>query len=411
MINHVETKTSTVLYLIHRTGGGTPAVSLELAKSLATYQKSLAVVTSPEYVTLEDWTTGKPFILLKWFRKEKTSPTSQNNDEYSLWLEYVLDQYKVDLVHVRHTYQESLPALARVLKKSKLPVVLSIHDYYYACPRVNFVNKNNQFCDGLCDVKSNDCSAAVSPHRKAIFSPENRSKEITLATWRNSSQKLIDVSNVLVFPTKDSQNRFSRVMHRTTAPKTVISHGRTFSASWFPFRKQRQPGPIRIALMANWAPHKGIEYIRRAMKIAGADIEWHVFGEDSSVFSDVAVVHGSYSRNELPLLLENVDPDYSGFFSICAETFSHSLSESWRLGIPVLVSDIGAPMERVQEFGGGYVVDHNNPEDMVNRVLGIDEIEYSKLRESVSLAAQSLQSADQMAQNYFNLYSTLLGKK
>ena len=163
--------------------------------------------------------------------------------------------------------------------------------------------------------------------------------------------------------------------------------------------------------MANWAPHKGIEYVRSAMEISGADIEWHVFGEGSSMFSDVAVVHGSYNRNDLPLLLENVDPDYSGFFSICAETFSHSLSESWKLGIPVLVSDIGAPMERVKEFGGGYVVDRNNSEDMVNMILRIDEIEYSKLRESVLLAAQSLQSADQMAQNYLNLYSTLLGKK
>ncbi|MDD3984506.1 MAG: hypothetical protein PHY59_01120 [Methanobacterium sp.] len=52
-------------------------------------------------------------------------------------------------------------------------------------------------------------------------------------------------------------------------------------------------------------------------------------------------------------MVNKIKPSFIGIFSICPETYSHTLTEAWTCGIPVLATEIGALKERIIKNGGG----------------------------------------------------------
>ena len=50
------------------------------------------------------------------------------------------------------------------------------------------------------------------------------------------------------------------------------------------------------------------------------------------------------------------DLDLGLILSTWPETYSYVLSEYWSAGVPVLAYDIGAPAERILQFGNGILV-------------------------------------------------------
>ena len=107
-----------------------------------------------------------------------------------------------------------------------------------------------------------------------------------------------------------------------------------------------------------------------------------------------------------------IRPAFVGVFSIWAETYSHTLSEAWAAGMPVLVTDLGAPEERVRAHGGGWVLDHLDPERAYERILAIadDGTEYRRVL--AQTGTHSIRTRDAMADDYDRLYrSTLLSRR
>src|SRR5262249_5747384 len=68
-------------------------------------------------------------------------------------------------------------------------------------------------------------------------------------------------------------------------------------------------------------------------------------------------IHGPYRTDDLNDLIEHYRVKLTVFPSAGPETFSFTLSESWRAGCPVIVPAIGALAERTRATGAGWVVD------------------------------------------------------
>jgi glycosyltransferase involved in cell wall biosynthesis len=117
-------------------------------------------------------------------------------------------------------------------------------------------------------------------------------------------------------------------------------------------------------------------------------------------------VHGPYQRDQFALRMREVRPAFVGIFSIWAETYAHTLSEAWAAGLPVLVTNLGAPKERVERHGGGWVLDHTDPARAYARILEIcgDEDEYQRVRSQPGTAG--IRSVAAMADDYDRLYRT-----
>jgi hypothetical protein len=85
-------------------------------------------------------------------------------------------------------------------------------------------------------------------------------------------------------------------------------------------------------------------------------------------------VHGRYDSRDLPALLQHYRARLVLFPSAGPETFSYTLSEAWRAGMPALVPPIGALAERVSASGAGWVLTDDEWRDdvrMLDRLVAL----------------------------------------
>jgi hypothetical protein len=119
--------------------------------------------------------------------------------------------------------------------------------------------------------------------------------------------------------------------------------------------------PLRVAFLGYVPPHKGSLIIEQAIKhrrlSCGAALEWHVIGKLFLDAGDKVVQHGEYQRRELLEKIKAAAPHLVAILSICPETYCLTLDEAWNAGVPVIVSPLGAPPERMLESGAGWVLE------------------------------------------------------
>ena len=77
------------------------------------------------------------------------------------------------------------------------------------------------------------------------------------------------------------------------------------------------------------------------------------------------------------------------------------------MGIPVLVSNLGALKERVLKNGGGWLIDINNMEKSYNKIISIiNNVEEYKLKQNV-IKDIPLISTETMSYEYLKIYGAL----
>jgi glycosyltransferase involved in cell wall biosynthesis len=164
-------------------------------------------------------------------------------------------------------------------------------------------------------------------------------------------------------------------------------------------------------------PSKGIELILdllRRNRDAGNPIEFHLLGQKSrDVQPEVlgAVYHGPYQRDELAEHIRAIGPAVSLIPSLSPETYCHVLTESWAMGLPVLVSDIGTLRERVLKHGGGWLLPVGDTEQWFAKMRGLadDRKGYEAALEEIRKI--EFPTIDSMAEKYDAIYKHLLARR
>jgi hypothetical protein len=84
------------------------------------------------------------------------------------------------------------------------------------------------------------------------------------------------------------------------------------------------------------------------------------------------LVHGRYTPNDFPALMDYYKVKLVVYPSAGPETFCYTLSETWQAGRPALVPPFGALAERMQKHGAGWVMNDEewaDEEQMLRRIL------------------------------------------
>lgn len=393
-----------VMYVIHRSGGGTPATNRDLLGELVEHQDSILLEASIDSVRLYKFESSEFKLLTTWTTDVPFTVTDTWRADYAAFVARILMGYNVELIHVRHLINQPLTTVPTVAKLLDIPLVLSTHDFYYVCPTVHLLDESKKFCGGKCTPGLGTCTlptpfVAAAPDLKHNWVDE----------WKRRSGTVLDIAAKTIATTPSAAGIYNANYPQYADKLKLIEHGRDMSEIGTISREQgRAPGPLRIMLPANWDPHKGTDLVREVIQLTGSAIEWHAFGKRSQDFADIAIGHGEYSRENLESLVQEVDPDFIGIFSIWAETYSHTVTEAWALGIPLIVTDIGAPADRVREHGGGIIVPLE-AYSTASRLLALsqDRPRWEGLRNSVPRS--SIRSATTMGQDYLELYSELIG--
>ncbi len=113
-------------------------------------------------------------------------------------------------------------------------------------------------------------------------------------------------------------------------------------------------------------------------------------------------------RADYPQLVAQIRPSLAAILSITPETWSHTLTEAWGVGLPVLVTDLGASAERVRAQGGGWVVPAGDAAAALAELVRITEDSEEFSQRAAEAGRTSWDSTASMAAEYLELYRTVL---
>ena len=292
-----------------------------------------------------------------------TGPRSHDRHLYGaaesrLLLERVLVEERPDVVHV-HQVLFLDPRLPDTARRLGAAVVVTLHDYYFACPLLHLRQADGSDCDG--PRGGLECASAC-------FAPEGPGAVARWTLRASYYRRLLETADLVLAPSHYVADRMEELMALPVAP---LSHGLQRPAD--PRERYATPderGRLVLAVCGTIVPHKGIDVLVGALielgpafgpvelRIAGA-VGSHVYADhlrDALGGMDWVDARflGPYAPDDLDWILEDVDALVVP--SVWAETFSLVAREALLRGVPAIVSDRGAPSEAIVDGENGLVV-------------------------------------------------------
>jgi glycosyltransferase involved in cell wall biosynthesis len=264
---------------------------------------------------------------------------------------------KPDVVHIHHWIRLT-NNLAQVAAELKIPVVISLHDLYATCPRCFRLIPEGKHCDQPLGIEP--CRPCV-PRWKwqddeeivqgiALYK-ETLLEELSLAAAVLTPHRKVSelVARTLGFPLERMEAAGlcyePRLGKRPQPPEIPPGEGE----------------PLRLGCWGVFARHKGLHVLLQALHCLAASGApphvLHLFGK---------IVPDRLER-EMRDLVEGLPVTFHGVYSLeqiaaarlhlavipspCFETFCFVLDEAHELGLPVVVSDLGALSARAGPGG------------------------------------------------------------
>lgn len=237
--------------------------------------------------------------------------------------ETILSAFRIDLVHVHHIASLSLDIFF-CAHEMGIPIIASVHDFYYICPTAFLLDANLRFCFGKID--SEICAQCVQKHKESVGG------KISIEEWRKENYTALSLCETIVFPSESAKQMFIRIYPTLIDKACVITHGVALDNrenEYETFRKTRKPiisndiyvnvestfnKKIASESLSGWAVYNGINsdcitvYVRllfekseerfyKARKIPRGDVQKFFNGELGYLNSGFSAI---INRSELP---------------------------------------------------------------------------------------------------------------
>lgn len=292
-------------------------------------------------------------------------------------LSNLLDDYRVDIAHIHNIHRQMSPSILHELKKRKIPVVMTLHEYKMVCPSFNllFHEKPCEACTGGRYFNA----IKLRCIRDSLFRSALACAEMYL------HHKVLDIyKNVDVFI---SPSLFLKNKHREMGFKKEIVHLLNcidvqrlegFRSTNKDFRNEKV---VTIVYFGRLYYGKGLytllDAIKRLsrsykkkeiiVKIIGEgpmrkDLERRVKAEDIKNIKFYGFLKGEGLFQEVKDALIVVLP------SEWYENNPLQVIESFAMGIPVVGARIGGIPELIKDYETGLTYDCGNAEDLCSKI-------------------------------------------
>lgn len=270
---------------------------------------------------------------------------------------------RFDIAHVHHLTGMSTGLLA-VLREADIPTVMTLHDYWLACPRGQMFHHREEVCEQLLPERCGECL-----QQTFAFWLRGKDCTATAATIHDRARRVLALATQLVVPSARAMAPFlqlgvakDRIAVVENGVDTEALHGLPAPAMG--------PGPLRLGYLGTLLPSKGLQVLVQALQQQPAgSVELHVHGNAAPYHgddgyltrtfaglraSDQVHYHGPYQTGDLPHILAGLDV-------VCApalwhEAFGLTVREGLAAGRPVLVSRIGGLQDAVADGQQGLVL-------------------------------------------------------
>jgi glycosyltransferase involved in cell wall biosynthesis len=307
----------------------------------------------------------------------------------------------IDLVHVHHAMRAPLDVVEALLDEAdrrSIPVAWTLHDYFTLCPAATLLDADDGTpCTSLDGgARCEGCEALAA-----------RFAGLPVEEWRREWARHLSRADRVFSPSQAAAQLVGAHVPAIIDRVAVVAHGVHPVG-----RVPPHPGGRHVAVLGYGGAHKGDRLLGGVVEaLVGRGITWHLFGRRRVPFDERpdVIVHGPYERAALPGLLVEHRIAAVLLLSPWPETYSYTLSEAWRQGIPVIGSNLGAIAERIRSEGGGVVVDPFDPRgvaDAVERLL-VDGDEMARIAVEARRAGSGLPTPEHVADAYAGHYGEL----
>lgn len=392
-----------VLYVMHTGAGGTPQTNLDLMEALQHRYETLLLTSDGRQLRLFEVSGRECVALDAWKLDRPWQITDVTREDYRRIIADVLWRYDIALVHIRHLLSHTLDA-PEVSKRFGVPVVLSLHDFYLSCPTIHLLDNEDRYCGGVCTLGRGACRI---PTQRLKSAPPL--KHAWVYEWRHHVGETLRSVDAFVTTSEHTRTVYEQSYPDVAAPFHVIEHGRDLVQRQGLATQPNPGGTVRILVPGNLGANKGANLIA---ELADVDrqgrLEFHFLGATPEGFDRYGVVHGTYERQDFDRRVGEIAPSFIGIFSIWPETYSHTLTEAWAAGVPVLATDIGVLRERISAHGGGWLLDYTDPQRMYRQILRIADDPEGYARQAARANLDGIRTTADMSKDYAILYGAVL---
>jgi glycosyltransferase involved in cell wall biosynthesis len=406
-----------ILYVVQDSSGGTPLTNEDLMSQVSLRHPCFLLRTSADHWTFSQ-VAAREVHPLKVFRYSSVwqvdLPLDRERTETLLML---CRDFRIALVHFRH-FLGSAPECVELLRSKGICVVTSLHDYYAVCPNIQLIGRNGSFCGGRCATQpsggqgSADCFSAMLWKHPGLREPLH---DGYVHAWRQRTSRALQASDALVTTCDSARDLILEHISLPEGKIHVIPHGRDFEKR-FQLAVPPASRPIKVVILGAITYAKGAGLLLELARLnekEGGLFQFHLFGWHDPAYElgkAGVIFHGSYKRSDLPARISEVSPSFSMIPSIWPETFCHTLTESWALGIPVLAAELGAPKERILAEGGGWLLDPSSAERWYRRMVVLTEQPDEYAQRIEEIRRMKLRTTAEMAAEYLEIYRQILAR-
>lgn len=401
IVAHAQKKN--FLYVVHIGGGGVPNTNRDLMAQVQKGHNVYLVTSNAKALqvtqVLEDGSRELYYLKLQ----ESWHPLTFRVAECRKFFLSVFLDLGIDLVHIRHLFKFTLD-IVDVIKALHVPLIISLHDFYMLSPSISLLSPEGVYEPDVLPVPW----ACLTPFLEGL-TPDKHTQEI----WTEQFSQVLESADILVTTSASTKDIACRLQPSLRTKRfEVIEHGRDLEAATdvhYTAHRSASDASLRFLILGNMGTHKGSELLARiASDPRASNWQFHFAGEADEHTAKLGIQHGMYERDQLKGIIERAQPHFSLVLSTWPETFSHTLTESWAHGIPVIASDLGAVGERTTRLGLGWCVNTNSTDDFFDLLASL-RAQPEKYQQCLqSLEGFSSRTSWQMAYDYLNLYRSLL---
>ena len=397
-----------LLFVLHKGAGGTRFTSEDLSGVIAEQYPTFVLLTALDHWSLCGYEGGKLVPIRSYAFDELWRVDQPLSSDRLAALREICATCNVAVAHVRHLLGNG-PELLELLHREGIPIVFSFHDFYTVCPTIQLLDENRNYCAGVCTAGAGDCPLPANWYHPPLPQLKHR----YVYEHRQRIGRGLVLCDYFITTSEASRELITRHFPEINRKNfIIIEHGRDLAREELAVAPKRGER-MRVIFFGELTPSKGLKLVRDLLKEnreAGSPIELHLLGKKVGDFDPEeygVIYHGLYQRHELSAHVRKIRPSVSLIASPWPETYCHVLTESWAMGLPVLVSDIGTLRERLLRHGGGWLLPVDNAPGWFEQMCRLidDQAAYDKAVEEIRRI--KIPDVRWMAQQYDAVYRRL----
>ena len=340
-----KTQIPKIAHITHRLGGGVQEHIFELSETFSGELGCLQLMPLVDGVSVS-------LSILDQGKRLPGSLSFELDDEHDRLVE-LLKSLGITRVQIHHTMglHTKVWSLANEIG---CDYDLTVHDYYWISGNPTLIDASARFAGDLPFEQLGEKCAEAYP------------LPVSSEVWRSNHMPLVNGAKHVIFPSQDTCDRFTAYIPVEEDRRVVAWHPDSLDLQEYPDPVFEIPGDraLKVLVIGAISREKGADILEAVAKGCSA-CEFHLLGYAYRQLDSAVITHGPYTAGEAASLIRDIAPDVVWYPALWPETYSYTLSLAMKLGLAVVVPDLGAFPERVRGRSFSAVI---------NWQLGVNEL-------------------------------------